>query len=309
MADLITLFTVFLTIFLFGMTVLRVGLYQLSYRNMKVLLQRFANNPFKGMLAGIVVTSVLQSSSATMVIAIGLVAVGVLNFKQSIGIILGANIGTTVTAELLTFSNSIPLWPLLIIGAVLLIIPKQTWFGAGGILFGLGCIFVALNGFESLAEPLKQFPIIQDSLAYTNDFPNASILIGTAMTAIIQSSTAATGISMSFLNEGIFSLTSAIGIMLGANIGTCITAWVASLGSNYEARLVAMAHIWLNVLGVLLFAPFIDELAALSQWLSNDPAQQLAHISVVFNVLSSLIVLPFVQHFTKFVMFVHKYKE
>lgn len=291
------------------MTVLRIGLYQLSYRNMKLLIERYADNPFKGMIAGIVVTSILQSSSCTMVIAIGLVAVGVLNFKQSIGIILGANIGTTVTAELLTFSNAIPLWPLLILGAALLLIPKQTWFGAGGIVFGLGCIFVALNGFESLAEPLKQFPIIEESLVFTNDFPNASILIGTVMTAIIQSSTAATGISMSFLNEGVFSLPSAIGIMLGANIGTCITAWVASLGSNREARLVAMAHIWLNVLGVLLFAPFIDELAALSQWLSDEPAQQLAHISVVFNVLSSLIVLPFVHHFTRFVMFIHKYKD
>lgn len=306
MADLLSLFAVFLTMFIFGMTILRIGLYQLSYRNMREALQRFANNPFKGLVVGMVVTSVLQSSSCTIVITVGLVAVGLLQFRQSVGIILGANIGTTITAEIMTFYDYIPMWPLLIVGAFLLIFKKPILFGTGAIIFGLGTIFVALNGFESLASSMQQFPIVHELLAHTNNYSNIGILTGTLITAIIQSSTATTGIAMAFLNEDIINLSSAIAIMLGANIGTCITAFIASINSNRDAKLVAMAHIWLNILGVLAFAPFIQEMASVAEWLSNDPAQQLAHISVIFNVVSSLLVLPFTHHFSNFVLWLHR---
>ncbi|MYL33423.1 Na/Pi cotransporter family protein [Pontibacillus yanchengensis] len=305
MGDMLTLLAVFIIMFLFGMTILRIGLYQLSYHRMKGLLSLFADHPIKGMLTGIVVTGILQSSSCTMIITVGLVAVGALSFKQSIGIMLGANIGTTVTVELLSLSHQVPIWPLLVTGCILLFFQKPILFGTGGILFGLGTMFVALHGFSTLAEPIQQLPIIQEMLAFTNLFPSLSIAVGTLLTAIIQSSTASTGIAMSFLDEGLFTMPSAIGIMLGANIGTCITAWLASLGSNHEAKLVAMAHVWLNLIGVLIFAPFLEEMAMISGWLANSPMQQLAHISVLFNVLSSIIVLPFLRHFTSFVLLIH----
>ncbi|WP_027447663.1 Na/Pi symporter [Pontibacillus marinus] len=306
LADFLTLFAIYISIFLFGMTVLRIGLYQLSYRNMRQALQRFTSNPFKGMLMGVLVTGVLQSSSCTMVLTVGFVSVGLITFRQSIGIILGANIGTTVTAEIMTFYEQIPLWPLLIVGAIFLLFRKPIVFGAGAISFGLGTVFVALNGLETLAEPIKAFPVIQEALQTTDTYTSAGILLGTGLTAIIQSSTATTGIAMTFLNENLIGLSSAIAIMLGANIGTCITAWFASIGSNREAKLVALAHIWLNVLGVLVFAPFVHEMSSLAQWLTQDPLKQLAHISVLFNVVSSLIVLPVVTQFTNFVLWVHR---
>ncbi|MFC0522560.1 Na/Pi symporter [Pontibacillus salicampi] len=309
MGDVLTLFVVFLSMFLFGMAILRIGLYQLSYQNMRKLLARFADNPVKGMLAGLLMTAVLQSSSCTMVLTVGLVAVGVLNFKQSIGVILGANIGTTVTVELLSLQHSIPLWPMLIIGAVLLLSKKQSTFGIGSLLFGLGTIFVALHGFSTLAEPLQRFPIVQESLTATNSYPVLSIVVGAVVTSIIQSSTAATGIAMAFLQEGLFTMPSAIGIMLGANVGTCITAWIASIGTNTEAKLVAMGHIWLNIFGVVLFAPFLQELSAFSVLLAHTVSQQLAHISVLFNVLSSLILLPFITPFSKMIIYLHGKKR
>lgn len=305
MADFLSLFAVYIGILLFGMTVLRIGLYQLSYMKMRHALQRFTSNPFKGMLMGILVTGVLQSSSFTMVLTVGFVSVGLITFRQSIGIILGANIGTTVTAEIMTFYEQIPLWPLLIIGAILLLFRKPILFGTGAISFGLGTVFVALNGLETLAVPIKAFPIIQDVLQTTDTYTSAGIVLGTGLTAIIQSSTATTGIAMTFLNENLIGLSSAIAIMLGANIGTCITAWFAAIGSSREAKLVAFAHIWLNVLGVLLFAPFVHEMASLAQWLTEAPLKQLAHISVLFNVISSIIVLPVVKQFTNFVLWAH----
>lgn len=306
LADFLTLFAVYISIFLFGMAVLRIGLYQLSYRNMRQVLHRFTSTPFKGMIVGMGVTSILQSSSCTMVLTVGFVSVGLITFRQSIGIILGANIGTTVTAEIMTFYDQIPLWPLLIVGAILLFSRRPILFGSGAISFGLGTIFVALNGLETLADLIKSFPIIQEALQATDTYTSAGILLGTGLTAIIQSSTATTGIAMTFLNENIIGLSSSIAIMLGANIGTCITAWFASMGSNREAKLVAFAHIWLNVLGVLIFAPFVKEMASLAQWLTQDPLKQIAHISVLFNVLSSIIVLPVVNQFTHFILWIHR---
>lgn len=308
MADLLSLFAVFLMMFLFGMTLLRIGLYQLSYRNMRQMLQRFASNPFKGMVIGMVVTAIMQSSSCTIVLTVGLVAVGMISFRQSVGIILGANIGTTVTAEIMTIYEHIPMWPVLIIGAALLFFRKPVLFGLGAIIFGLGTIFIALNGFETLASHIQDFPIMKQLFIQTNEVEEIGIVIGTVLTGIIQSSTAATGLAMAFLDEDVINLAAAIAIMLGANIGTCITAWIASIGSNREAKLVAMAHIWLNILGVLVFAPFIQEMATVAKWLSGNPVQQLAHISVIFNVVSSMVILPFVSYFSNFVLWIHRAK-
>ncbi|KGX88921.1 Na/Pi symporter [Pontibacillus litoralis] len=308
MADVFTLFTVFLFLFLFGMTLLRIGLHQFSYRHMKRLIMNFVDKPWKGMLIGIIATALLQSSSGTMILTVSLVGAGVLTFQQSIGIILGANIGTTLTLELFSFFSHIPLWPILIIGTILLWFPSPLLFGIGTITFGLGTIFVALDGFSTLALPLQQFPLLLETVHYTNEEPLVSIIIGTVLTMIIQSSTASTGIAMAFLQEGVFTLPAAIGIMLGANIGTCITAWVASLGSNHDAKLAAFAHIWLNIAGVVIFAPFLDQLAHVSTFLASTPAQQLAHISVLFNIVSSLMILPIIHHFTTFVLFLHDKK-
>ncbi|WP_319830029.1 MULTISPECIES: Na/Pi symporter [Bacillus] len=304
--SIITLFAVYLAIFLFGMTVMRTGLSHLSEDKLKTYILKFTNHPLKGLVAGALITAVLQSSSAVMVITIGLVAAGYLSFYQSIGIMLGSNIGTTITAELITFRIEEFVVPLLIIGAFVMLMNKKILFSIGATMFGLGCLFVAMNGFETLALPLSIIPAVENLLIWTNEQYVMGVLLGTILTAIIQSSTATTGISMSFLNNDVLTIQTGIAIMLGANIGTCVTAFLASMGGLREARLAAYAHIWLNVGGVLLFIPLIPYLSSLVSGLTSSPDLQLAHSSVIFNVLCSIVVLPFVKQFASFILKVHK---
>ncbi|NSL50282.1 Na/Pi symporter [Calidifontibacillus erzurumensis] len=305
MIKIFTLFTVFIAIFLYGMTVMRIGLYNLSHKRIQELLVKITDSPFKGMVVGTFITAILQSSSAVMVITIGFIAAGMLTFKQSIGIILGTNIGTTLTTEFIAFDLFDAILPLLLIGAILLFTKNHISFNIGAILFGLGCLFVAMNGFENLAKPLSSIPVVHTSIKLSNESNLIGVGLGTLLTAIIQSSTATTGIIMGFLNENLVTLTSGIAIVLGANIGTCITAFIASIGANKEAKWAAYAHIWLNIFGVLLFFPFIKSLGDVASFLTSLPDVQLAHVSVIFNVLSSFIALPLAGLLAQFIMKLH----
>ncbi|WP_102345545.1 Na/Pi symporter [Bacillus sp. Marseille-P3661] len=305
MTQIITLFAVFIAIFLFGMTVMRIGLYNLSHKKLQTVLLRMTDTPFKGLIVGTVITAILQSSSAVMIITIGLIASKLINFKQSIGIILGTNIGTTLTTEFLTFELYYSIVPLLVIGAILLLTNHVVSFSTGAVLFGLGCLFVAMNGFENLAEPLATIPAVHASIELSNQNGLIGIGLGTLLTAIIQSSTATTGIIMGFMSENLVTLASGIAIILGANIGTCVTAFIASIGSDLEAKLAAYAHIWLNIFGVMLFFPFITFLEQLAMTVASLPAVQLAHISVIFNVLSSIIALPLAGLLATFIVRLH----
>ncbi|WP_449537026.1 Na/Pi symporter [Ferdinandcohnia sp. Marseille-Q9671] len=306
MIELISLFAVFIAIFLFGMTVMRTGLYNLTGDKLKIWLIRFTDNPFKGLVTGMIITAIIHSSSAVMVLVVGLIATGYLTFKQSIGIILGTNIGTTVTAEMITFDIFEWIVPILLIGFLCLFFRNQQVFSFGAFLFGLGCMFVAMNGFEQLARPIAQFPSIHTFFQHTNESDLFGVGVGTLLTSIIQSSTATTGIIMGFMNEQLLTLNAGIAILLGANIGTCITAYIASLGSKHEAKLAAYAHIWVNILGVLLFFPFISILGQVAVFLTSHPDVQIAHVSLIFNVLTSLLFLPFAGLLTKFILKVHR---
>lgn len=299
------LFAVYIALFLFGITVMRIGLANVGYEQLKNSLIQLTDTPLKGMLVGTIVTAFLQSSSAVMVITVGFVAVGLLTFKQSIGIILGTNIGTVMTLEIISLKISSVMILLILLGALFLFIPKRITYNLGCIFFGLGCIFLAMDGLESLALPISSMPFVKHFLELANTNHLLGIGIGTIVAAIIQSSTATTAIAMGFLNENLLPLSTGIAIMLGANIGTCITAWLASIGANHSAKLVAYAHIWLNIFGVILFLPFIELLSELSMKLTLLPAMQLAHASLIFNLICSLLVLPIVPYFTKFILFIH----
>lgn len=306
MIEILTLFAIFIAIFLYGMTVMRIGLYNLSHQKLRKALVSMTDTPLKGMLIGTIITAILQSSSAVMVITIGFIAAGLLTFKQSIGIILGTNIGTTLTTEFITIDIIYyAIMPLLIIGALLLFTRNLLSFNIGAILFGLGCLFVAMNGFENLAKPLSSIPVIHSSIELSNQNNLIGIGLGTLLTAVIQSSTATTGIIMGFMSENLVTLSSGIAIVLGANIGTCVTAFIASIGANVESKLAAYAHIWLNIFGVILFFPFIKSLGMAASMLTSLPDVQLAHVSVIFNVLSSMIALPLAGLLAQFIMRVH----
>lgn len=302
----IGLFTLCILLFIFGMTIIRFGLFNLSAENLKYYLAKFTSTPLKGMLTGTVATALLQSSAAVMVITIGFISTRVLTFPQSIGIILGTNIGTTFKTELITFEIDRAIVPLAVIGAVFILVSNKKLRSIGMLLLGIAAVFSAMKGFELFAKPLTSIPLIKHLLLSLNDSIGLSIAIGAVLTAVIQSSTAMTGIAMGFLTAGLLNLHAGIAVMFGANIGTCITAIIAAIGGGQEARLAAYAHVWLNVLGVALFIPLIPFLTELAPFMSHDKAVQLAHISVIFNVAVSLLALPFATKFGRLILFMHK---
>ncbi|UOE95647.1 Na/Pi symporter [Alkalihalobacillus sp. LMS39] len=303
--EILSLLAVFISIFLFGMIIMRFGLLNLGEERVRQVLHKMTSAPWKGLLAGTLITAVIQSSSALMVIVVGLVAARFITFRHSIGLILGANIGTCLTLELIAIDLSSYILPMLFLGLILLLIPKAITYSLGCVCFGLACIFVAMDGLETLAYPLATIPIFHSFFEITNEVYILGVAIGTVLTAIIQSSTATTAIAMGFLNEDVLSLSSSVAIMLGANIGTCVTAYLASLGAGREAKLVAYANIWLNVIGVLLFLPLIGLLSAVASSLADLPSLQLAHASMIFNIVCSLLFFPFISLFAKFITAVH----
>ncbi|MDQ0858327.1 Na/Pi symporter [Bacillus sp. V2I10] len=299
-------FFLYLIVFLAGMHLLKKGLSILSGQAMRSWIYTCINHPVKAFMAGIIFTGILQSSSAVMVIVIGLVSAGVISFKQTIGIILGTNIGSTFTTQLITLDIGSLILPLFIIGFLCLLIgaafKKEALMRMCAVFMGLGALFSAMAGFGRLANPLSQLELVHELLLYTNEHSFAGVLCGTVLTAIIHSSAATAGIIMSFLNADILTLSAGIAYVLGANIGTCITGMMAAAGANQEAKLTAYAHVWVNVIGVAAFYPFISYCNAAVQTLSSQPDLQLAHFSLIFNVISSLALLPFANAFGKFVV-------
>lgn len=287
------------------MTFLRTGLFNASASSLKFWLVKLTNTPISGLLVGTVVTGILQSSSAVMVMTIGLISAKMLTFKRSIGIILGTNIGTTFTTEFITFNIDSAIVPIAICGAILAIMKKAVLKSMGFVLLGLALIFTAMNGFEILATPIARLPWTKEYTTLLNNNLIVSVMVGILITMIIQSSTATTGIAMGFLSSNVIGIDAGIAIMLGANIGTCMTAFLASIGGGKEAKLCAYAHIWLNFIGVIAFYPFIPYLSQIALRLATEPDVQLAHISLVFNCVSSLIVLSFANKFADFVLKLH----
>ena len=290
------------------MTLLRSGLATISEESFRARLTHFTDTPWKGMLAGILITCILQSSSAVMVITLGFISAGMLSFTQSIGIILGTNIGTTITTELITFDIQAFLIPLMVLSILCLFIRKKKVQSMGLILLGISFVFTAMGGFEYLAQPLGKSSFMSPLLLSLNDSYLLSVLAGMILTGIIQSSTATTGIIMGFLTNGALDIDTGVAIILGSNIGTCVDVLLASIGGGREAKLTAYAHIWLNVLGVIAFYPFIGWLANVGKELAQSPDVQLAHTSVLFNVICSLLVLPFAKSFGNMILKIHDKK-
>lgn len=305
MKHIFSMFAVFIALFLFGITVMRQGLFHLQGDKVKKFLYHSVNHPIKGVIVGTIVTAILQSSTAVTVIVVGLVSVGYLTFRNSIGIILGANIGTVITLEIIAFDLTWLIFPLFIVSVPLLFTNKQILFSIGCFLFGFSIIIISIDGFSMLAYPLSSITSVYNWLIATNEFRVLAVIVGVILSIIIQSSTAVTAIAMSFLNESVLTLPTSISIMLGANIGTCMTALLASFAGNKESRLAAFAHIWINVIGVIAFIPIINIFSKFIQYTASIPSLQLAHAALIFNVVSTLMILPFVDLFANFIQKVH----
>ena len=286
-----------LAAFIAGLRVMRAGMDGLAAGKMVALLQRMVRSPTRGILTGAFVTALLQSSSAITAITVGLVASGSMTFRNAIGVILGSNVGSTVTPQLL----SLNLWglviPCLLLGIFLFIFARQRWLHWSMALIGFSLIFIALQCLERSVAPLTTTSTFRQTIIGATHHLDLTILIGCLASAMVQSSTAITVMAMAITADGGMTVRSGIALVLGANIGTCVTSVIASIGMSRASKQAALSHVLLNVGGVLLFLPFLSPFAAWLAHSSSNPAQQVANAHTLFNLICTLLLWPFVSPF------------
>lgn len=291
-----------LALFLYGMDSLTQSLKNMSGNGLHHALSFLTTNRFTAVLAGASITAIIQSSSVTTVLLVGFVASGLLAFEQSIAVIMGANIGTTITAQMIAFDVTGLALLFIAMGFGLRSFFKQKTIKQAGIaLLALGLIFLGMDAMGQATSPLRTSPSVLAFFKQVNS-PLIGIFLGAAFTALVQSSSATTGIVIVFASQGMISLSLGIALLFGANIGTCFTAWLAALGKSQEAKRAMFAHVLFNIGGVLLFFFFIPSFKELilmvspsSNHLSGvarlaaDTPRQIANAHTIFNVLNTLI--------------------
>ncbi|MFR8080109.1 MAG: Na/Pi cotransporter family protein [Christensenellales bacterium] len=289
-----------LGLFLYGMDMMGKGLESAAGNRLKTILEKLTSNRLIGVLVGTLVTCVIQSSSATTVMVVGFVNAGLMNLSQAFGVILGANIGTTITAQIIAFDLSqwAPLF--IIIGVVpLLFSKKQSIQSYFTIVAGFGILFFGMNTMSTSMEPLRDS---QWFLSFISSFENPimGVLVGVIFTAIIQSSSASIGILQALAASGVIGVSAGhsagLYLVLGANIGTCITAVLASTNGNTMAKRAAVIHVMANIIGTIWFGLLIAFLPIpeiVASWSPNDPARIIANFHTIFNVVNTILLLPF----------------
>lgn len=288
-----------LGIFLFGIKYMGDGLQRAAGDRLREVLNHFTATPIRAVLAGIIVTGLIQSSSGTTVLTVGLVSAGFMTLKQAIGVIMGANVGTTVTAFIIGFNLSAYSLPVIGVGALLLFFTKREIFhNIGQILFGFGCLFFGLELMGSSMEPLKDLPQFNDLMLSVSHHPVLGVGIGTLLTMVLQSSSATIGILQQLYDQGSMALGAALPILFGDNIGTTITAIIAALGTGIAAKRTAASHVIFNLVGAVIFtillAPFTQVIIFLTNVLGLNPAMQIAVAHGVFNVCNLFIQIWFI---------------
>jgi phosphate:Na+ symporter len=294
-------FFIGLTIFLYGLGWMRTGLEALARERLHHILLRFTRTPMRSFATGIATTACLQSSTAVTVLTIGFVNAGILSFAHSIGIILGSNIGTTVTTQLLTLKIEDFAVPLMIIGLILRVFQHDTLRLIGKVLIGFGAIFWGIHLMQTINDPLREMGWVEWFIQHSGNPIVSGLLVGMLLTALIHSSSACIAIAMGFYATGVITLPFAIAVVFGSNVGTCVTAMIASVGANIASKQVALAHLLLNVAGAAIFTPLIPFISEISPYLSSDPATQVAHIQTLFNIICSIAVMPFCREFASFI--------
>ncbi len=299
-----------LALFLFGMEFMGDGLENAAGSRLKSFFDKAITNPLKGALVGTIVTAIIQSSSATTVMVVGFVNAGLMSLYQAVGVIMGANIGTTITGQLITFKidDYIPLF--IIIGAALILFMKQEKRKEiGKIIFGFGLLFMGLSAMKDAMSPIAETTFFQDLILTLEGNMFLGILVGAAMTAVVQSSSASTAILLSLAATGAISLQVAIPILFGNNIGTCVTALLSSLNANKVAKKAAFIHLSFNLIGTLIFLPLIGLLVQTVTYMGGDIDKQIANAHTIFNVVNAIILLPFAGVFVKLANLALKDKE
>ncbi|HIY21901.1 MAG TPA: Na/Pi cotransporter family protein [Candidatus Flavonifractor merdigallinarum] len=284
-----------LALFLYGMTLMSTGLEVAAGDRLKSILERLTSNRFLGMLVGAGITAVIQSSSATTVMVVGFVNAGLMTLQQAVGVIMGANIGTTVTGLLIALDIGLIAPLIAFVGVVMATMVKSQKVNCiGQIVAGLGILFIGMGLMSSSMAPLRDYQPFVDLLTRFSN-PILGILAGALFTALVQSSSASIGILQALAISGVIGLDNAVYVLFGQNIGTCITAFLAALGANRNAKRATLIHLMFNVIGtvlftlICLFTPFVS---VIQNALPGAVDAQIAATHIIFNVVTTLILLP-----------------
>lgn len=288
-----------LGLFLYGMTVMSEGLEKSAGNKLEKIIEKISGNIVVGVFAGALVTVIVQSSSATTVMVVGFVNAGIMNLTQAIGLIMGANIGTTITAQLVSIKLT-ALAPIAIaIGTSVKLFSKNNkTIVMGEIVLGFGILFLGMDLMKDAMAPLKHYQGFNDMIV---SFGTGGILgtikgffAGFLITAVVQSSSATTGILVALAGTGVLPIEAAFPVLLGTNVGTCVTALISSVSANRTAKRAAVMHLLFNVIGTVIFIIFFSHITVgFVKSISNDAARQLANAHTFFNVINTLLLLPF----------------
>lgn len=283
-----------LAMFLYGMKVMSDALQKTAGGRMKELLEVLTRNRLLAVLVGTVITAIIQSSSATTVMVVGLVNAGIMNLSQAVGVIMGANIGTTMTAQIIAFkfSNIIPY--AIISGTILVLFAnKKSKKQLGELILGFGLLFMGMYAMSDAMKPLKDIPQFGAFMLDLQANPILGVFAGFILTAVVQSSSATIGILQALALQGLVPLGAALPILFGDNIGTCVTALLASIGANITAKRAAVIHLIFNIVGTIIFLVLLKPITHLVLLTSADAVRQIANAHTFFNITNTLIQLPF----------------
>ncbi|OHX51911.1 sodium-dependent phosphate transporter [Planococcus salinarum] len=288
-----------LGIFLFSIKYMGDALQKAAGDKLREILDRFTTNPFMGVLVGIIVTILIQSSSGTTVIVVGLVSAGFMTLRQAIGVIMGANIGTTVTAFIIGLDVGAYSLPIMAAGAFLIFFFKKNQIqNIGQVIFGFGGLFFGMDTMSGAMKPLRELPAFIDWTVNLSEFPILGVAVGTLVTFIVQSSSGTVAILQGLYAEGLLDLDAALPVLFGDNIGTTVTAILAALGASVAARRAAAVHVLFNVIGSVIFIILLVPFTAYVEWLAItlglDPKMEIAFAHGTFNVANTIIQFPLI---------------
>ena len=285
--------------FLYGMEMMSDGMKMTAGNSMRMILEKLTSNKFLSVFVGAFVTMVIQSSSATTVMLVSFVNSGLLNFSQALGVILGSNIGSTVTAQIVAFKVTDYALILIAAGSLMsLFSKKETVKNLGYVILGFGLLFYGMKVMSDTMKPLRSDPTF-NSILTSFENPFLGILAGAVFTALVQSSSATTGIVITLASGGSITLEAGIPLIFGANIGTCVTALLAGLNASRDAKRVAIGHVTFNVIGVLLFCFWIPTFSEMVAQTSSNIPRQIANAHTFFNIFASIIFIPFTGYIAK----------
>ena len=292
-----------LGLFLYGMKLMSYGLENIAGERLKGILEKITSNKIMGVLVGTIVTAVIQSSSATTVMVVSFVNAGLMSLVQATGVILGSNIGTTITAQIVSFNLEVVAPIFIGIGAILMLSSKKKKIKDIAVIsVGFGILFMGMGLMSSSMKPIAELEIFKEIIIIMGRYSILGVLVGVIMTAIVQSSSATTSILVALAAAGTIDMKIAFPIVLGCNIGTCVTAIIASLTANKTAKKAALLHLLFKIFGTIIFLPLSVYVVKVVAYLTpNNLGRQVANAHTIFNIVITLVVLPISGYFVKFV--------